>query len=78
MKNADENWFNTLPEEGKAMVRGMHQRHANANVRIQLLAILLLGTPMLVRYFYPEPWAVWATLAAICWPVGAFMMLIRV
>ena len=73
MENDDESWFDDLPEEDKAVVRGMHRLHANANLRTQLVAMLLLATPMLVRHFYPEPWTVWATVAALCWPVGLFV-----
>ena len=73
MRNDDERWFDGLPEEDQVVVRGMHRLHVNANLRTQLVAMLLLATPILVRHFYPEPWTVWATVAALCWSVGLFI-----
>lgn len=73
MKNDDRSWFDDLSEEDKAVVRGIHRLHVNANLHTQLVAMALFVTPMLVRHFYPEPWAVWATVAALCWPVGLFI-----
>ena len=65
--------FADISDEDMATMDQCHRLHANINLRTQLVALLLLVTPMLVRHFYPEPWAVWATVAALCWPVGLFV-----
>ncbi|WP_163058109.1 hypothetical protein [Acidithiobacillus ferrooxidans] len=46
MENDDRSWFDDLSEEDKAVVRDMHRLHANANVRTQLVAMLLLVIPI--------------------------------
>ena len=73
MSAEEKDPFANISDEDRATMDQFHRLHANANLRTQLVAMLLLVTPMLVRHFYPEPGAVWATVGAICWPVGLFI-----
>ena len=71
VKNKDP--FANISDEDRATMDQFHRLHVNANLRTQLVAMALFVIPILVRHFYPEPWTVWGTAAAICWPVGLFV-----